>query len=115
MDGSILEDIRVACNLNRDDDSFDDQLILHTNTFLFRSAQLGVGKRGFSINSVDQQWTDFMPKDFEYFEALKSFIGLRVRIVFDPPETQSVMAAINDIIRELEWTLYAEAEVSKED
>lgn len=45
MEGSILEDVRVACNLKRDDDSFDDQLILHTNTMLFRSAQMGVGKR----------------------------------------------------------------------
>ena len=115
MDGSILEDVRVACGLGRDDDSFDDELILHTNSILFRSVQLGVGKKGFSIDSVDQQWTDFVPENFEYYEALKSFIGLRVKILFDPPETQSVLAAINDFIKELEWTIYAEAEVNKED
>lgn len=87
----------------------------NTNTVLFRSVQLGVGKKGFSIDSVDQQWTDFVSENFEYYEALKSFIGLRVKVLFDPPETPSVLAAINDFIKELEWTIYAEAEVNKED
>lgn len=114
MEGSILEDVRVACNLNREDDSFDGQLIIHTNSFLFRSAQFGVGKKGFRITGVDEQWSDFVSPDYEYYDALKSYIGLRVLLVFDPPESSAAITLINDMVKEFEWTLYAEADV-KED
>lgn len=113
MDGSILEDVRVACNLDRNDNSFDGQLILHTNSFLFRSAQTGVGKKGFSINSVDQKWSDFIDTNFEEFEAVKSYIGLRVLLVFDPPQNSAVIELLNSTVKELEWTLYAEADVAE--
>lgn len=113
MDGSILEDVRVACNLNRSDSSFDGQLILHTNTFLFRLAQTGVGKKGFSIDSVYQNWSDFIDENFEEFEAVKSYVGLRVLLVFDPPQSSSVIELLNKTVDELGWTLYAEADVAE--
>lgn len=114
MDGSILEDVRVACNLRRDDSSFDDQLILHTNSFLFRSAQAGVGKKGFRITGTSEQWDDFMDPEQEYFEAIKSYIGLRVLLAFDPPQSSSALALINDMVKEFGWALYAEADVMED-
>lgn len=114
MDGSILEDVRVACNLSKNDSSFDGQLILHTNTFLFRSAQMGVGKKGFSIDGVEQKWSDFIDTNFEEFESVKSYIGLRVLLVFDPPQNSAVIELLNSTVKELEWTLYAEADVMED-
>lgn len=114
MDGSILADVRVACNLNRNDTSFDEQLIIHTNTFLFTSAQLGVGKKGFFINGDEEVWTDFVSEDFEYFAALKTYIGLRVMLIFDPPENSGVLAAYERTVKELEWRIYDEADIKDE-
>lgn len=111
MDGSILEDVRVACNLNRDDDSFDDQLIFHTNGYLFRSAQAGVGKKGFSITGTDEVWTDFISEDFENFEAVKNYIGLSVLLAFDPPQTPGVLELIRGMVKEFEWSLYVEGDI----
>lgn len=114
MEGSILEDVRVACNLKRDDDSFDDQLILHTNTMLFRSAQMGVGKKGFRISGVYEVWSDFMDPDYEYYDAIKSYIGLRVLLLFDPPENAGVLATVKEMVDEFGWTLYAEADAQED-
>jgi len=112
MNESILEDIRCACNLGRDDDSFDGQLIIHTNTFLFRSAQLGVGKKGFRIKGIDEKWSDFIEKEPENFAAVKDYIGLRVHLLFDPPQNASVLAEFEKLADEFEWTIYAEADVN---
>ncbi len=112
-DESILRDVRVACNLSPDDPSFDDELILHTNTYLFRAAQFGVGKKGFSIRAEDETWSDFVPDDFENVESLKSYIGLSVRLLFDPPESSSVQAAMKETVKEMEWCLYIEKDIAE--
>lgn len=112
MDSSILQDVREACNLSRDETAFDGQLIQLTNTFLFRSAQFGVGNKGFMIDSEAQTWTEFLEGQTpENFAALKSYIGLSVMLRFDPPENAAVLVAFKDTVKELEWCLYDEADV----
>jgi len=111
MDGSILQDVRVACNLEENDDAFDGQLIQLTNTMLFRSAQIGVGKKGFAIDGIGQRWTDFVSESFSEFESLKTYIGLRVRLIFDPPENGAVREVFEKTADELEWCIYSEADV----
>lgn len=111
MDGSILYDVRTACGLSWDDTSFDNELIQLTNTYLFRAAQIGVGKRGFSISGEDETWTDFVEKGFSAYEALKTYIGLNVRLKFDPPENGAVMSEMQNTVREMEWCLYIEADI----
>lgn len=113
MDNVILYDVRTACGLNWDDDAFDNELIILTNTYLFRAAQIGVGKRGFSISGDSERWSDFANHDFENYEALKVYVGLSVRTKFDPPENGTVMAEMQNTIREMEWCLYIEADIDE--
>ena len=110
MDSSILFDVREMCDVGRNVDSFDGQLIPLINSFLFRSAQAGVGKKGFSIKDSTAKWTDFVEENSENFEALKNYISLRVKLIFDPPENSSLYAALKEEANELGWCLYNEAE-----
>lgn len=111
MKDSILRDVREMCDVGKDVDSFDGQLIPLINTFLFRSAQFGVGKKGFSITGDTEKWTDFVEEGFEFYSALKNYISIRVKLIFDPPENSALLAALKEEAKELEWCLYDEADI----
>lgn len=73
--------------------------------------QLGIGPaNGFSISDKFATWTDFLPEDNENFEAVKTYIHLKVKLIFDPPMSSVVMEAMKQMISELEWRLNVEAE-----
>lgn len=68
-------------------------------------AQLGIGPDdGFVCTGKDQTWTDYLG-DFAYLEAVKTFIYLKTRLVFDPPQNSFLVSAIQDQITELTWRL----------
>ena len=117
MDESILVDIRPMCNVEKNVDVFDDQLIPLINSYLFRAAQIGVGKKGFMISGVDETWSDFVDSELspECFAALKSYVGLRTQLQFDPPTNAAVLKAKQEDAKEFEWCLYDEAEIMKLD
>ena len=74
MDESILLNVRAACDAGENTDSFDGQLIPLINTFLFRSAQAGVGKKGFFITGTSETWRDFIGDNADNYTAVKSYI-----------------------------------------
>lgn len=111
MDESILLNIRVMCDVGKDVDSFDGQLIPLINTFLFRSAQFGVGKKGFMVTGVNETWKDFLEDNAEKYAAIKNYISIRVKLIFDPPESAALLTALKEEARELEWCLYDEADI----
>jgi hypothetical protein len=115
MNSSILIDIRTSCNVGPEVDVFDDQLISLINTYLFRSAQFGVGKKGFRISGVFETWEDFIGENADDYSAIKDYIAIRVRLVFDPPDNSALLAALKEEAKELEWCLYDEAEISAMD
>jgi hypothetical protein len=66
--------------------------------------QLGVGVDGFAITDKKAVWTDFMP-DETMVESVKSYVYLKVRLIFDPPQSSAVLGAIERTINELEWRI----------
>lgn len=111
MDESILLNIREMCDVGENVDSFDGQLIPMINTFLFRSAQFGVGTKGFSIKDANATWEQFLGENAENYTAIKNYIAIRVRLIFDPPDNAALLTALKEEARELEWCLYDEAEI----
>ena len=74
--------------------------------------QLGVGpKEGFSISDKEDLWEDYITEGLN-LEAVKTYVFLRVRLIFDPPQSSAVIEAINRTISELEWRLNIQAESS---
>lgn len=89
---------------------FDNDLVMHINTVLGILTQLGVGpEEGFSISNSNTSWNEFISDDTS-LEMVKSYVGLKVRMIFDPPVSSAVAEAINRNISELEWRILVNTE-----
>lgn len=109
---SILTSIKKLLGIDESYEQFDADLIMHINSVLAILTQLGVGpKNGFSIDSKEAVWSDFLP-DSPRLGFVKSYMNLKVRLLFDPPVGSAVIESINRQIGELEWRILAEAESS---
>jgi hypothetical protein len=92
---------------------FDPDIIMHINSVFMVLAQLGVGpSEGFRIEDSSTTWTDFL-SDTTNLEAVKSYMYLKVKLVFDPPSSSALIEAINRQIAEYEWRLNANAETTQ--
>ena len=114
---SILQSVRKSCGLSIDDDSFDVDLIMHTNAVLMILNRIGVGaSEGFSISDEKPIWKDFVSEEqLKRLGAIESYVGQKVRLIFDPPQNSSHLQALKESISELEWTLNIESEMLKSD
>ena len=102
---SILTSVKKIIGISEEDESFDTDLIMHINSVLMILNQLGVGPEdGFSITDKSAVWTDLIG-DNKFIEAIKTFVGLKVRLIFDPPTSSAVLDSINKTISELEWRI----------
>lgn len=102
---SILTSVKKIIGISEKDESFDTDLIIHINSVLMILNQLGVGPEdGFSITDKSAVWTDVIG-DNKLIEAVKTFVGLKVRLIFDPPTSSAVLDSINKTISELEWRI----------
>lgn len=105
MDSSILTSIKKLLGLSEEDTSFDQDIIMHINTVLNILAQLGVGPaNGFSIEDDGTIWSDYLGETTN-LELIKSYIYMKVRLMFDPPTSSILADAMNKNISELEWRI----------
>lgn len=105
MDDSILDSIKKILGMPPDYDAFDTDLVIHINSVFGILAQLGVGPEGgFSISDNTTLWNEYLG-DSKDLEMVKSYMALKVRLVFDPPTIGAVMDAMKEQIREFEWRL----------
>ena len=87
---------------------YDTDLIIHINTIIEFLNQLGVDiPEGFKINDENALWSDYLnkPEYNDIKDSIKNYIYLRVRLVFDPSTNSTLLNAINDTIKELEWRI----------
>lgn len=102
---SILTSIKKLLGITKEYEHFDQDIIMHINTVFMILNQLGVGPpEGFSIKDATSIWTDFV-SDTTKIEAIKSYMYMKVRLLFDPPTSSAVMDSMNRMIAELEWRL----------
>lgn len=106
MNDNILSSVKKLCNIAEDDNSFDQDLIIHINTVLMTVMQEWHGMdSAFRIEDGTETWDDILGEDVNY-EGLKDLVGLKVRLIFDPPSNSSVVQSMNEQIKDLEWRLY---------
>ena len=102
---SILTSIKKMLGITEEYEHFDQDIIMHINTVFMILNQLGVGpSEGFSIHDKNAIWSDFV-SDMNKIEAVKSYMYLKVKLLFDPPLSSSVVESIKNQINELEWRL----------
>lgn len=101
---SILTSVKKYCGITDAYTHFDPDLIMHINSVLFVLTQLGVGpSEGFMIEDEVAEWTDFVQGG--QLESVKSYVCMKVRLIFDPPQSSAHMEAMNRMISEFEWRL----------
>lgn len=107
---NILDSIKKLLGIDEADLNFDQELIMHINSVFMVLNQLGVGPvGGFKISSNEETWTDFVGARLD-LESVKSYIYLKVRLLFDPPQNSFLVAAIEKQIEEHEWRLQVQVE-----
>ena len=107
---SILTSIKKMLGITEEYEHFDADLIMHINTVLSILTQLGVGpSEGFAIKDKTATWSDFL-SDSKNLESVKSYVYMKVKLIFDPPITSSVSEAMNRMISELEWRILVAAD-----
>lgn len=107
---SILTSIKKLLGIPEEYTQFDTDIIIHINSVMLNLKQIGIGPDdGFSITSSDDTWSSLYGR-YKNLEAIKSYMFLKVRLLFDPPTSQAVMDAYKNQIAELEWRLSIEAE-----
>lgn len=106
---SILLSVKKALGINPDFETFDRDLIIHINSALSVLSQLGVGPdSGLYITGPNETWDYLIPSE-KPLEMIKSYVAMKVKILFDPP-TGGALESANRVIDEFEWRINVAAE-----
>jgi hypothetical protein len=111
MEDSILISTKQILGLSEDYTPFDLDIITHINATFSVINQLGVGPlEGYFIEDESALWSEF-PVPPEQLHLVKTYMFLRVRMLFDPPTTSFLIEATNNQLKEFEWRLNVFREV----
>lgn len=110
---SILASIKKLLGVPEEVTHFDSDIIMHINTTIMDLTQIGVGpSEGYHISDEEDTWADFIG-DSEELEAVKTYVYLNVKLLFDPPQNSSTIEVINRQIAKIEWRLNFKVDASK--
>lgn len=105
---SILLSTKKLLGYTEEYEQFDADIILHINTVLAILHRIGLGPaEGLFITDKTTTWDELLNGYPVETEVVKTFVYLRVRLVFDPPATSFVIDALEKQAKELEWTIYS--------
>lgn len=107
MNDSILTSVKKLNNIAESDTSFDADLIMYINSVLMVIMQEWHGvDHAFVIEDKTATWEDFLGENEIDYESLKVYVGLRVKLLFDPPTNSAVLEAMKKEMEDLEWRMY---------
>lgn len=111
MSDSILDNTKKILGMSSGYTAFDHDIITHINSTFSILDQLGIGPEGgFVISDNMAVWQEYsVPAN--QLNLVKTYVYLKVRMLFDPPSTSYLIDAMNRQIAEYEWRLSANREV----
>lgn len=106
----ILQSIKKMLGIDSAYTVFDPEITMHINSAFMILFQLGVGPATgpfvlTDLNKNTATWADYLGNDLVILEAVKSYVYLRVKSLFDPPTNSALIEANNKVMGELEWRL----------
>lgn len=114
-DDSILESVKKMLGPGSDQTEFDSELLMNINGVFFELQQLGIGpEEGFSVYDDTEKWIDFTT-DENVLNALKPYMYLKIKLIFDPPTSSSVLTSFENMINRFEWRLNVDSELKSLD
>ena len=106
---SILNDVKQSIGIVPEYEAFDPQLITCINSVFSTLHQLGCGpEEGFFIKDANATWSSFISSDRLNF--IRSYVIMKVHVMFDPPTSSIALDALNKQIAEYEWRINSEVE-----
>ena len=109
---SILTSIKKLLGIEEDYVHFDADIIMHINSVLSILTQLGVGpSKGYSIKDANATWDEFITNPAK-LELVKTYVYLKVRLMFDPPSSSSAIESMKQLISELEFRIIVAVETA---
>ena len=112
MDESILVSIKKLLGITEDYDYFDQDIIMHINAAFMVLTQLGIGpSEGFIITDDTDTWSDFID-DLTNLGSIQSYVYMKVKLMFDPPQNSFTVDSMQKLVNELEWRLNVAADKS---
>ena len=107
---SILDSIKKLLGPGSEHDAFDMDVLIFINSVFSDLHQIGVGPiEGFTIEDNTTTWEDYTD-DIITLNSIKPYIYLKVRLMFDPPTSSSVLESMKNIAKEFEWRINMRAE-----
>lgn len=115
MNESILTELRKLFGGSVEPEDFtyfDTDIMIHANTYFANLVQMGVGTPGFILSNDSQKWSDFVGDTYpsERLSQVKTYIFIKVRLVFDPPQSSVLTNSLKEAAKELEWRLNCEVD-----
>ena len=110
---SILNNIKKLLGIDIDDESFDPDVTTLINSTIPSLSQMGIGPpNGFIVTTKDDKWTDWINDKTINLEGVKTYLFLKVKLIFDPPTNSTVIEAFNKNLAELEWRMMLAVETN---
>jgi len=102
---SILDSTKKILGLEATYTAFDLDILTHINSVFSDLQQLGIGPiEGFAIEDAAAEWDDFLEGNL-LMNSVKTYMYLRVRLLFDPPTTSYLISSLKEQQQALEWRL----------
>jgi hypothetical protein len=113
MNESILLSTKKLLGIEAEYTAFDVDITMHINSVFSTLSQLGIGPaQGFMIQDADDQWGDFLGTDLN-LNSVKTYVVVRVKLLFDPPTSSYAITALQEQSKELEWRLNVHREATE--
>lgn len=107
---SILSNVKKILSIDASYKAFDTDIVFHINSVFATLTQLGIGpEEGFMIEDDSTTWDAYLANDLK-LNFVKQYIYLKVRVIFDPPQTAALLEAMNKQIEQLEWRISVQRE-----
>lgn len=102
VNNSILNTIKKMLGIDADNTDFDTDVIIHINTVFRTLNQLGIGpNNGYKIYGKENTWDEFI--DDLRIEDVKTYMYIKVRLIFDPPQNSFLVNSFEKSAKEYEW------------
>lgn len=109
VEDSILMSIKKSLGLDPEFKDFDVDVVMAINTSLSSLQQFGIfGDKPFTITGEEQLWSQFIPDG--NLDMVKSYISVKTKLLFDPPQSSFVLSSYKELLQELEWRIYIECD-----
>ena len=108
LDESILDTVKDIIGIDRKNYDFDRDLVLAINAVLAILHQEGIADKYYTISDNTKTWRDILLKEEtpEAISMIQQWVGMRTKLLFDPPTSSVLNQALQDSIAELEWRSY---------